>query len=111
MDPLEFAKAMVRYEELYREMKELEDKIAAHVMKIESSQEIGNVRAKYTKGRTVYAYERVRDAFDAITLDPYINLHTSTIYKTDWRSICQDLQYDPPIEKEPVPGVKIEVIN
>ena len=109
MDNLEFAKAMIRYEELFREMKALEELIYPHVLALESSQSVGNVTAKYTNGRTSYAYEKVTEYLPLPQLEPYIKKHTTTIEKVDWRSICKDLDYDPPIDKEPVPSVKIVV--
>ena len=109
MDNLEFAKAMIRYEELFREMKALEELIYTHVLALESSQSVGNVTAKYTNGRTSYNYEAVRDAVPPVKLNTYISRHTTTIEKVDWRSLCKELDYDPPIDKEPVPSVKIVV--
>jgi hypothetical protein len=111
MDNLEFAKAMIRYEELFREMKAIEELIYPHVLALESSQSVGNVTAKYTNGRTYYDYEFIRydEEFPQEELTPYIKKHTQTIEKVDWRSICKELDYDPPIDKEPVPSVKIVV--
>lgn len=108
MNNREFALAMLEYEELYRKLKELEDKIIPHVLELKSTQSIGNVTAKYSKGRTSYDYERVKDEYNE-SITPYIVKHTKVVEKIDWRSICKDLDYDPPIDKEPVPYVKLEV--
>ena len=105
MDNLEFAKAMIRYEELYNEMQELEDVIQAHVLEREESQSIGNVHAKYTNGRTVYDYETP----GRIAPDDIVRQYTETIEKIDWRSICKEMQYEPLVKSEPVPSVKIVV--
>ena len=109
MNNLEFAKAMVRYEELHKELKALEAQITDHVMGLEQTQEIGNVKARYSKGRTSYNYEMITSDYPLDTLKPYIAKHSKMIEKIDWRSICKELDYDPPIANEPTPYVKVEV--
>lgn len=109
MKDLEFAKAMVKYQELYQELEALNKMITEYVMDRESSQSIGNVTARYSKGRTSYAYEKVTESYPLDYLKPYIDKHSKMIEKIDWRSICKDLDFDPPIDKEPIPYVKIDV--
>jgi hypothetical protein len=109
MDNLEFAKAMIRYEELYTEMKKLEAVITDHVMDKGETQAIGNVYAKYSNGRTEYDYSAIREAYPPEDLADIIYDNTKVIEKIDWRSICLAMDWKAPVSKEPVPYVKIEV--
>jgi hypothetical protein len=105
MDNLQFAKAMIRYEELWKEMKALEGEIETHVLERGETQAIGNVYAKYSNGRTVYDYETsAMSAPDEVKAS-----HTEVIRKVDWRAICKELDLEVPVAKEPVPYVKISV--
>jgi hypothetical protein len=105
MDNLEFAKAMIRYEELFKEMKQLEAIIETHVMERGETQAIGNVYAKFTNGRTIYDYETPGRQAPEVVIEKY----TEIIEKTDWRSICKEMDFEAPIKKHPVPSVKIDV--
>ena len=105
MDNLEFAKAMIKYEELYREMQALEAVITEYVMDKGENQGIGNVSALYRKGRTEYDYEAIGSKAPMFVIDK----HREVIEKINWRAVCIEMSYDPPITKEPVPYVKIEV--
>jgi hypothetical protein len=105
MDNLEFAKAMIRYEELYKELEGLRALIEDHVLSIGETQSIGNVYAKYSNGRTTYDYEAVK----GIAPKEIVALNTEVVEKTDWRSICKALDFEAPIKKQPTPSVKVEV--
>jgi len=109
MNSLEFAKAMIEYEELYRKLQDLEEKISQYVMTQEESQKIGNVTARYTHGRTIYDYTQVTGAYPLVQLDPIIQKHTTTVDKIDWRSVCEEMEWTPPIKQEPTPSVKVQV--
>lgn len=105
MDNLEFAKAMIRYEELYKELMGLEKLIGDHVLSTGETQSIGNVKAKYNNGRTTYDYETPGKNAPA----PVIEKYTQIVEKVDWRSICNEMEFEAPIKTHPVPSVKIEV--
>lgn len=105
MDNLEFAKAMIRYEELYKELKSLEAVIETHVMECGETQSIGNVYAKYSNGRTVYDYELAGKNAPI----PVIEKYTEVVEKVDWRSICKDMDYEAPVKMAPTPTVKVTV--
>ena len=109
MNNLEFAKAMVRYEELHQEMKALEEQITAHVMNIGQTQSVGNVQAKYTNGRTEYDYTSITSFYPLDDLRDLINEHSTMVEKIDWRAICKAKDFLPTVSKEPVPSVKIVV--
>ena len=115
MDALEFAKAMIRYEELHREMKSLEKTITDYVSEREESQMIGNVKAHYRAGRTSYDYEATVFGLSGVTvLHPFVQTHKKVKTTYDWKSICMDefkVKKDAVIIKnQPVPYVKIEVV-
>ena len=105
MDNLEFAKAMIRYEELFKELKHLEELISNHVMARGETQAIGNVYAKFSHGRTTYDYETPGRTAPV----PVIEKYTEIVEKVDWRSICKEMDFEAPIKTHPVPSVKIEV--
>lgn len=109
MDNLEFAKAMIQYEELYKELKTLEEQIGEYVLNKGESQAIGNVTAKYSNGRTQYDYEAVNAFYPPEIMLPVIDRHSQEFVKIDWRSVCEEMKFEAPIKVQPTPSVSVKV--
>lgn len=106
MDSLKFAELMIEYERHYRRMKDIEELITPHVMKLEKSQSVANVTARYSGGRKVYDYEMAGSRAPKEIIEE----HTELIRKTDWRKVCEDAGVDEiPLKSIPTPSVKIIV--
>jgi hypothetical protein len=82
MNATELAQKMLQWHEIISQAKALEKEICDHVLTLEKTQTVGDVRATYSKPRTTYDYEAAIKA-EGVTdtqLRPY--LKTSYDYKT-----------------------------
>ena len=78
---------MARWEELKYEISALEADISKEVLALGKTQQVGNVRASYAKGRKIYNYEGIAKV---INIPPEImDAHTKQI--TDWTKIVKEL--------------------
>lgn len=57
MNATELAQAMLKWEELQRQAKELEESICQAVLELGKTQTVGNVRATFSNPRKSYNYE------------------------------------------------------
>lgn len=108
MDELEFTKLMIRYEELYKDLKDVEEKIVKHILDVGETKNIAHVTARYSGGRSVYDYEKAGKKAPK----DIIEKHTKTLKKTDWRKVCKEADIDKdeiPLKNKPTPSVSISV--
>lgn len=105
MDASELALAMLEYERIRKDLDALEEKIKDAVLRLESTQTVGNVRATFSAGRKSYDYEGAVSSLDLEdgVLDQF--LKTSV----DYRAACKGLGVEdvPFTQGEPSVSVKL----
>jgi len=113
----ELAIMMLQWEEKKRALDELETTISQAVLHLGESVTVGNVKAKYSKGRNTYDYEspcRASDRFDA-EVDHYTTEVPEEIIpastKIDFRALAKHLGVDPLVAQPGTPSVKLEVMK
>jgi len=134
MNASELAKKMLEWELKYRELDILEQAIKLVVLEIEKTQTVGNVRATYSKGRSVYDYEtpgknnapastislnsEEKEIVDweglARSYDPsdtVINSFTEFSRIVDWRKVCKDADIKPLTISQGDPSVKVKLLE
>jgi hypothetical protein len=111
----ELAEMMLRWEDLQAEIAQLEDNIKAAVLRAGASQQVGRVKARFSKGRKSYQYEDLaRKALAAREEDPEAVISAFTEVKTrvDWRAMVADLGYKqdeiPYTQSDPRVTIKLE---
>ena len=95
MDKTTMAKYMLEWEEAQSKADALKLVIQDVVLVLKETQQAGNVRAVYNKGRKSYNYEDVgSDASPDI-----VEKHTKTTTRIDWRKVVEEMG----VSKEIVP--------
>jgi hypothetical protein len=75
---------MLEYEDLDRRMKEIKERITAGVLEREQTQQVGNVKATYRKGRKSYDYQAVcEDAPDDV-----VEQYTKVRKSVSWSKVA-----------------------
>lgn len=106
MDSSELASKMLAWEKLQREAAVLEAEIAAAVFELGKTYTVGNVRASYTKGRTLYDYEGT-----------WRSLHSETEPDARYQKVIYDYKSALPhdasilIKSESMPSVTIKLME
>ena len=80
---------IARWEELKIEISKLEAEIKKEVCTLGKTQQVGNVKASFSKGRKTYNYEGIAKSVDAS--DELITLHTQQKTVTDWTKLVKEL--------------------
>ena len=133
MNASELAKKMLEWELKYRELDILEQAIGTTVLEIEKTQTVGNVRATYSKGRSVYDYETPGLQAPKGIIDEYSHgeieidwmevakeagytpemreKHTSYIRITSWSKVCKDADIKPLTISQGDPSVKVKLLE
>jgi len=110
MDKREFARLMLKWGDLKEEMIDIEIAIAAEVLELGKTIDIGYTSAVYSAGRTSYAWEQEALAGDA-SAALILSLSTTTI-TTKWKDVCKKLSIDEaPVIKEGTPSVTIKLVK
>ena len=110
MDKREFAKKMLEWSDLREKMDDLEAAIAAEVMRLGKTVDIGYTSAVYSAGRTTYGWEQEALAGDASTA-LILSLSTTTI-TTKWKDVCKKLGIvEAPVLKAGTPSVTIKLVK
>lgn len=92
MDRSVLARIMLEYEDKYRQLKEMESAIESAILQLGETQIVGNVHAKYSKGRKSYKYKEAVEAHDVP--QHIIDKHTTTREYYSWSKICEDAGID-----------------
>ena len=95
MDKADLARTMLRWESMKRVLDSLEAQIQASVLELGKTQNVGNVRASYSKGRKSYDYEAAAKPLDP----PDSLLDACTKFSIDWRRVCNCMH----IAREEIP--------
>lgn len=86
MDKRALAQMMLDYEDLHKRLMELEQAISDSVLQIEATQQVGNVKATYRKGRKSYDYKAAcKDAPDDV-----IEQYTKIKKSTSWSKVATE---------------------
>jgi len=88
MNASELALKMLEWEKARRDLDLLESEIKEAVLELGKTQTVGNVRATFTNGRSIYDYEGA--ARKAEFPDDVIDVHSKTV--VDWKKICETAQ-------------------
>ena len=109
MDASALARDMLKWEQLRRQLDELEEAIKDSVLQIGQTQTVGNVRASYSKGRKSYDYQTAADGH------PMVSEATIALFTTpsvDWRGICKHAGIDDvPIKSQSGPSVSLKLLS
>lgn len=92
VDPSALARMMLQYEQKYKILKELERAIEASIFRLKETQKVGNVTAKYSKGRKSYKYKEAVESHDVS--QQIIDEHTTIRKYYSWSKICEDAGID-----------------
>jgi hypothetical protein len=110
MTKYELAHALLLWGELHCQMQALEERIEQAVLEGGATVVVGNVRARYSKGRKSYDYKAIVDA-----LEPAVAVDTVALFTTmpripapvvDWRGLAKSLGLEAPF-KQASPGVRV----
>jgi hypothetical protein len=113
MNATELATKMLEWEKLKRQTLALETEIEAVVLELGKTQNVGNVRATFAKGRTskTYDWSPVEGRADPELVERYTTRETVTVTKTDWEAVSKELGIDPVvIAKTGEPSVTLKLI-
>lgn len=109
IDRSALARHILKYEEKYRELKEMERAIEQAILQIGETQIVGNVEAKYRKGRVKRDYQKAVE-------DNYVPDYIKEKHKTvkeyySWKKICEEAEIDEDLIPSEVgePSVSITV--
>ena len=101
------ARDLLLWEQMRRQLDELEQAIKDTVLQLGQTQSVGNVRATYSKGRRVFDYEGAGQAADPGIIADYTK-ETVTV-NTDWRMVCDVAGIEPPVKSQGKPAVRIKL--
>ena len=110
LNPSELAALMLEWEQAQRKADQLKAQIESAVMNIGATQQVGNVKATYSKGRMSYDYEAAANnhleevmlSFDVskiATAKAIVDAFTTTKTSTSWREACEAME----ISKSAIP--------
>jgi len=85
MNNSELAAKMLQWEETQKAANNLKAEIEAAVLEIGKTQNVGNVRASYSKGRKSVNYQKAAEAAKV----PDVIIGTYTTPKVDWKKVCE----------------------
>ena len=103
----ELARMMLSWEEMKQSLDALGETIKRKVLWIGKTQNVGNVRASFAKGRRVYDYKTPGQ----FAPEDLIGEHTTTVTTTDWRNVCKDAQIEGRLVKQSLPSVSLKLLE
>jgi hypothetical protein len=113
VDMSELAANMLEWEKLQKRADDLANWIKLHVMAMEKTQTVGNVRATYSAGRKSYDYEAgARAVFPEN--DPDALYDVAKIYEKttiDWREMCEEHKIEDIPFTQGKPSVSVKLLD
>ena len=112
MDKKEFAKLMLKWSDLKEELDDIEAVIAAEVLEIGKTIDIGYTSAVYSAGRRTFGWEQV--AKEQGVTDAVVDKHSTTTVTvtTKWSEVCKEMEItDPPVIKAGTPSVTLKLVK
>ncbi len=109
MDAAQLAQKMLDWGKLHEELATLTAEIETAVLVVGKTQNVGNVRATYSKGRKRYDYEKVGRLQSPEIIAAWTI--TKTVETTSWRDLCsgEGIKDIPFTQGEP--GVKVKMVS
>ena len=109
MNASELAQKMLEWEQKKRELDALTAEIETAVLEVAQTQTVGNVRATYSGGRKMYAYEETVLARNNDADAPVLQAHTTVVLQVQWKAVCDALGITdiPFLQTEPSVTVKL----
>ena len=111
LDLSDLALKMLEWEKKRKELEMMEALIEYNVLSLGKTQNVGNVRVTYSKGRKTYDYQNTAIAHDAD--EAIIDAHTSTPAPViNWRGVCEEigLSQDAIRHRKGEPSAKIKLV-
>ena len=108
MNASELANLMLKWEELRKQLDDIEATIRLEVLAVGKTQTVGNVRATYNKGTRTFDYETPSKP---ITPPELVKQHAETIEKIDWKSICKKVGATPIVVSQTEPSVSVKLLS
>ena len=110
MDNSVMAQMMLEWECLQKQADEVKAEIQEAVLEIGKTQNVGNVRATYSKGRKSYDYREAADGHPMVG-DATVRLFTTQPEpRVDWRGICKHAGIDDVPFKQSDPSVTVKLV-
>ena len=81
---------MLLWGSLNNELDQVVELIQEQVLQLKATQNVGDVRATFGKGKGSYDYQKIAEAMELDGV--FIAKHTSKITTTDWKAICDELE-------------------
>lgn len=109
MNASELATTLLKWEEKKRSLDALREVIEAAVLELEQTQTVGNVRARYSKGRRTYDYKAAIEAanVESASLRPFRIVRSHI----DYGAACLDFGItDIPFTQSP-PSVSVKLLS
>ena len=102
------ARDLLKWEQLRRQLDELEAAIKDTVLQIGTTQTVGNVRASYSQGRRTFDYETAGQKADPGIIADYTT--EELVINTDWRMVCDVAGIEPPVKSQSPPRVSLKLL-
>ena len=108
MNASELANLMLKWEELRKQLDDIEATIRLEVLAVGKTQTVGNVRATFNNGRRTFDYETPAKP---IAPPELVMQHTEIIEKIDWKSICDEVGATPILVSQTEPSVNVKLLG
>jgi len=108
MNASELANLMLKWEELRKQLDDIEATIRLEVLAVGKTQTVGNVRATFSNGRRTFDYETPAKP---IAPPELVMQHTEIIEKIDWKSICSEVGAEPIVVSQTEPSVSVKLLG
>jgi len=108
VDANELAQKMLEWGEKHLELALLTAEIESAVLEIGKTQNVGNVRASYSKGRKSYRYNEAGQTAPPATIEQHTKIVTT--HSVDWKGICQAANIKDIPFTQGEPSVKVKVV-
>jgi len=106
MDSSVLAQKMLEWEALKTKADCLGKEIEATVLKIGKTQNVGNVRVTYSKGRRKFDYMTSGEVASPEVIEAHTE--TKTVTNTDWKAVCVEAGIEPSfMQAEPSARIKL----
>lgn len=112
---------MLELGELLTKVARLETELGEHVLLLSETQNIGNVEAKYSPGRTTYDWEATclqhptheaePEAWEELKATYTETIVPKPIVKTDWAGMAHRMNWPGIVSKAPVPKVTFNLVE
>ena len=107
MNQSELAAKILRWEELNTVIGRLAKEIEEEVLSLGKTQDVGNIRVTYSKGRRSFDYKAAGSREDEETIKKYTK--TTVSVTTNWKKMCDELRITDIPFTQGNPSAKIKI--